>query len=395
MFVFQECVKKNKITMVQYNKQLIDIKDKQSVNSALNQDYITTGPFVKKFENNLKSFLKCKFAHVCSSGTAAIHLALLSINVKKNDIILLPSINFIASYNISKMLGAKIFLVDVDSKTGQMTPENIENCVRENSIKNIKAIFTMYHGGYPENVVNFYKLKKKYKFIIIEDACHALGASYLHGKKTYQVGSCAHADISTFSLHPVKSITTGEGGVITTNNQKLSNDILLYRSHGIKKSKKSYWKYNVIKVGLNYRLSDINCALGISQLKKLNKFLVKRKKIYFNYLNLLHNFDERLYIRKISKNINPSFHLMLININFKKLKKNKDHFMRYLNSQGIFAQYHYIPLYKFTIFKEKKLKFKGAEEYFKQTISIPIFVDLKKNIQNKIVNTIKKYLKNT
>jgi len=213
--------------MVQYNKQSINIKDKQMVNLALNQDYITTGPFVNKFENDLKFFLKCKFAHVCSSGTAAIHLALLSIDLKKNDIILMPSINFIASYNISKMLGAKIFLVDVDCKTGQMTKENIENCIRENNIKNIKAIFTMHHGGYPDNIINFYKLKKKYKFIIIEDACHALGASYLYRKKTYQVGSCTHADISTFSLHPVKSITTGEGGVITTNNQKLSKNILL------------------------------------------------------------------------------------------------------------------------------------------------------------------------
>ena len=147
----------------------------------------------------------------------------------------------------------------------------------------------MYHGGYPENVKKFYDIKKKYNFLIIEDACHALGSEYEFKNKSFKIGSCKHSDISTFSLHPLKSITSGEGGIITTNNSKISKNIKLFRSHGISRNKKEHWKYDVIKHGFNYRLSDINCALGLSQLKKINFFLHKRKKIYKRYISELQN----------------------------------------------------------------------------------------------------------
>jgi dTDP-4-amino-4,6-dideoxygalactose transaminase len=378
---------------IPYGRQLIDKSDKKLVLNSLSNDLITTGPFVEKFEKELKKYLKCKYSYVCSSGTAAIHLAMLSIGLKKDDIILMPAINFIASYNMAKTMGLKIYLVDVDEYTGQITPNKILECIKKNKLKKIKALVVMFHGGYPEYLKQLNDIKKKYNFCIIEDACHALGSEYKYNKKFIKVGSCKHADISTFSLHPLKTITSGEGGVVTTNNIKIARNIKLFRSHGILRNKKKHWEYDVLKHGFNYRLSDINCALGLSQLKKINFFLKKRKKIYEKYSTKFNNFNSKLIVPNYSKNIKPSYHLFLINIAFNKLKKTKDHFMRYLIDNNIMAQQHYIPIYKFSIYGRNSNGFSGSEKYFNNSISIPIFINLSDKDQNKIIKIVKNYLK--
>tara|TARA_Y100000816_G_scaffold289706_1_gene276709 strand:+ start:290 stop:1432 length:1143 start_codon:yes stop_codon:yes gene_type:complete len=377
--------------IIPYGKQYIDYKDKLAVVSSLSNEYITTGPLVKKFEDRVNKYLGCKFSHTCNSGTSAIHLAMLALNLKENDVILMPAVNFISSYNMAKSMNLKVYLVDVDENTGQITPNKVVECIIKNKIKKIKVLLLMYQGGYPENVKSFYTLKKKYKFFIIEDACHAFGASYNYLNSSIKIGSCKHSDICTFSLHPLKSITSGEGGIITTNNLAISKKIKLFRSHGITKNKKKYWEYDVSNVGYNYRLSDLNCALGLSQLNKLNFFLKKRKKIYQKYLSELQNFNKNLILPKYSKKTKPSYHLFIININFDKLNKKKDDFIKYLNKNKIFAQFHYIPIYKFSVFKERKIKLIGSEKYYKKSISIPIFVSLKEKEQKKIIKTIKNY----
>jgi len=376
---------------IPYGKQCIDKHDKKFVLDSLQNNFITTGPYVEKLEDKLKKYLKCKFSHVCSSGTAALHLAMLSLDLKKNDIILMPSVNFIASYNMAKAMNLKVYLVDVDNYTGQITPEKVLECIKKNRLKKIKALIIMHNGGYPEHTASFYNLKKKYNFSIIEDACHALGAEYKYKNKFVKIGSCKHSDICTFSMHPVKTITSGEGGIVTTNNLKISKKVKLLRNHGINRNNKQHWKYDILNIGFNYRLSDINCALGLSQLNKINFFLKERKKIYNKYYEKLNNFDSNLKIHKYSKNIKPSFHLFLININFKKLKKNKDHFFEYLKKYKIISQFHYIPIYNFSIYKGKRIKLNGSEKYYRNVLSIPIFVSLKSIEQKRIINIIKKY----
>jgi len=378
---------------IPYGKQFIDKSDKKLVLSSLSSDLITTGPFVEKFEKELKKYLKCKYSYVCSSGTAAIHLAMLSIGLKKNDVILMPAVNFIASYNMAKTMGLKVFLIDVDKYTGQVTPDKILECIKRNKLKKISALIVMFHGGYPEYLKQFYDIKKRYKFFIIEDACHALGAEYNFKNKFFKVGSCKHSDVSTFSMHPLKTITSGEGGIVTTNNIKIAKNIKLFRSHGILRNKKKYWHYDVLSHGFNYRLSDLNCALGLSQLKKINFFLKKRRKIYEKYLKEFKNLNKRLIVPKYSSKIKPSYHLFLLIIAFDEIKKSKDHFMKYLNKQNIFAQQHYIPIYKFDIYKGKLNNFYGSEKYFKNSVSIPIFVNLNNKDQKKIINVIKNYFK--
>ena len=315
---------------------------------------------------------------------------MLSIGLKKGDIILMPSVNFISSFNMAKVLGLKVFLIDVDEYTGQITPMKIKECIKKNKLKKISALIVMFHGGYPENVKKFYELKKKYNFRIIEDACHALGAEYKINNTFFKVGSCKHSDISTFSLHPLKTITSGEGGVITTNDPNIAKKIELFRSHGILRSKE-HWKYDVIEHGYNYRMSDINSALGLSQLKKINYFIKKRKKIYENYLKAFKNLSSNLVISEYTKEIKPSYHLCVINIIFDNLQKKKDHFIKYLMNYNILTQQHYIPIYKFKIYKKTNNQFSGSEKYFKNSISIPIYVNLTDKEQRKIIKIIKKY----
>jgi dTDP-4-amino-4,6-dideoxygalactose transaminase len=378
---------------IPYNKQFISSDDIDAVNLSLKKSLITTGPYVKKFENNLKKILKVKYAISCNSGTAALHLALLSIGLKKNDIIIMPAINFVAVYNMARLMSAKIFLADVDSMTGQMTPKTLLECIKNNKLKKIKAIVTMYLGGYPENIIDFYNIKKKFNCYLIEDACHAMGAKYFYKKNYLNVGSCYHSDISTFSLHPVKTITAGEGGIVTTNNKNIYNTIVSLRSHGINKNKNFHWKYDINKVGFNYRLSDINCALALSQLGKIRRFINYRKNTFNFYRKNLKKISKFIDFPHYNKN-KPSYHLFLISINFAKMKLNKDKFLKFLKKNNIFSQYHYIPIYKFKLFNEKlNLKFyKGSEFYYKNTTSLPIFYNLTFALQKIIINKIKIFL---
>jgi len=374
--------------MINYGRHFIDSNDIKEVTKALKKEKITTGNKVNEFENKISLKFKNKYSVVCNSGTSALFLAMKAINIQKNDVVVMPAINFISSYNITKMLGAKVFLSDVDRYTGQMTPEKLNQCCKKFKLKKVKAIVLMYNGGYPQNAERFYKFKQKFKSYIIEDACHAFGASYLVNKKKYMIGSCRHADISTFSLHPLKTITTGEGGVVTTNSRLFYERIKNFRSHNIIRDKKFYWKYEVNSPGLNFRLSDFQCALGLSQLKKINKFLSIRKKLVKNYNKELSKF----IFFKTQKNLkiyNSSHHLYLLNIKNFNLKK-KDEFIKYMIKNNVYLQYHYIPIYKFKVFKDKFLN-SDAEKYYNETISLPIYFGLSIKDQKKIISLIVNY----
>ena len=375
---------------IPYGRQYIDRQDIRLVSKALKEDLITTGRYVKKFEAKISRFLKVKYAASCNSGTSALHLALMAINLKKDDVIIMPAINFIAVYNMARLMNAKIFLADVDPFTGQMTPKNLIDCIQKNKLEKIKAIITMYLGGYPENVVEFYRIKKKYKCYLIEDACHAFGARYKYNNKKLYIGSCRHSDLATFSFHPVKTFTTGEGGIVTTNNKILADKILLLRSHGIER-KKQHWEYNVQNIGFNYRLSDINSALGISQLTKINKFISFRKKIFNIYRSKLKIINNLISFPLYNKNHRPAYHLFIISINFEEIKSTKDKLLKFFKKAGIFFQYHYIPIYKFDLFKKKiNLNFyRGAEFYYKNSLSLPIFYNLDLRSQKKILSLMK------
>ena len=321
-------------------------------------------------------------------------MAFKAIDLKPGDNIVMPAINFISSYSMAKSLGANIFLCDVDSKIGQLNVKNIINCINKNKIKKIKAIVSMYLGGYVEDNIDIFELKKKLKCYLIEDSCHALGAKYKFNEKKHYIGSCKHSDISTFSFHPVKSITTGEGGLITTNSKKISDKIKLLKNHGIVRNINNYWDYDIISLGHNFRLSDINCALGLSQLKKLNNFINQRKKLYEYYLKHSINIKKYIEIYKY-KNEDSGYHLLLARINFKNLKSRKEEIIKYFIKKKIYLHYHYKPIYKFSFFKEKiNLKnFAGSENFYKNTLTLPLYYKLSLNEIDYIFKIFNRFIK--
>jgi dTDP-4-amino-4,6-dideoxygalactose transaminase len=383
--------------IIPYGRQHIDNSDVAEVSKALKQNIIASGPLVDRFERKIKLLTQSKFQLACNSGTSGLLMAFMSINLDKNDTVICPSINFTSTNNILKLLGSKVFLADVDPITGQMTPENLLECIKKNNIKNIKAVVTMYLGGQPLNVVRFFQLKKKFNFILIEDACHAFGAEYKYDNKFIKIGSCKHSDICVFSLHPLKTITSGEGGVLTTNNKKIYEKCKLFRSHGIARTKNHY-NYNVISCGLNLRLSDINCALAISQLKKIRFFLMKRKTIYQWYSQKLRKYDKFLFLPIHGTKVISSNHLYQVNLKIKNLKICRDTLIKILLKKKIFAQIHYIPIYKHTNFlKLKKIFIKKSEQFYNTTLSLPIFYSMNEKKVNYVVkclsNIFKQYKK--
>lgn len=364
--------------MILYGKHFIDKLDEKKLISTLNSKYLTSGPVQKKFENKIKSVVKSKYISVCNSATSALLVSFYSIGLSKNDVVIMPAINFIASYNMAKKIGAKIYLADVDKYSGQMTYKHVLECIKKFKLKKIKVVVTMHLGGHPENALEIFKIKKKYKCFIIEDACHGLGSKYHFKNRKIPVGSCLHSDISTFSFHPVKGVTTGEGGAVTTNSPKLARKISLLINHGIVR-KKNHWDYDIITSGFNFRLSELNCALGLSQLKKLNNFIKYRDKIYCYYKKKLTYFHYFLKIPNYNVKNTPSHHLIIISINFKKLKSNRNLFFKHMLKKKIYLQLHYKPIFLFSIFKkDKNQKFNpkdytGSIYYSKNSCSFPIY----------------------
>lgn len=378
---------------IRYGNQTINKSDINEVRKCLTSNYLTTGPYVIKFEKEFSKYVGSKYALTCSSGTTALHLAFLAIGLKKKDNVILPAINFIAAANMCKLIGANIFFADVNPVTGQMTAETLVDCIKKNKIKKLKLFCTMHHGGAPMYAKEFYKLKKKYKCFLIEDSCHSLGGMYSRKKREF-VGNCKYSDISTFSFHPVKSITTGEGGMIVTNKHDHYLKMKLLRNHGMEKKNykgKNNWSYEIKRIGFNYRMSDIQASLGVSQLKKLNQFITKRENIAKTYDKLLTKFNIN-YTKIINKDVRSAWHLYLINLNFKKFKISRDYLIQKLHKKNIGVQVHYIPNYLQPIYKKFKSNLEGAQRFYRNTLSIPIYPNLKKRDVKKIVLTLSKIL---
>lgn len=362
----------------QYGAHSLDDFDIKSVVNVLRNKNLTSGDDVTKFENEFSRKVKSKYAVACSNGTAALHLSVLTLGLKKNDLVIVPSITFVATYNAVVMAGAQPIISDVDSETGLINLKQVEDLIKKYG-KRIKAIIVVHLNG---NVSKVCDIKFKYKNIkIIEDSCHALGSTYFL-KKEHNVGDCKYSDLSTFSFHPVKNITTGEGGMITTNNYKTFQELKLLRSHHISRLSLKYksFPYKINNLGYNYRLTDFQCALGRSQLKKLDNFKKYRTKLVDRYLK---NFNSKeSFIRFVDDKFSNSFwHLFVLKINFKKLRKSRNLVMKKLYKKGIASQIHYIPLYKHNYIKKFYSSsiagnYVGSENYYSQIITLPLHTKL-------------------
>ena len=307
--------------MINYSNHYIDNDDIKAVVKVLKSKWLTTGPNVLKFEKEIKKKTKTKFCTVVNSATSALHLSCLALGLKKNDYVWTSSNTFVSTANSALLCGAKIDLIDIDLKTYNLDVEKLENKLKSAKKNNRlpKIVIPVHFGGNPCEMKKIYNLSRKYKFKIIEDASHAFGSIYEKNK----IGNCKFSNMTVFSFHPVKIFTTGEGGCVTTNDKKLDIKLKSLRSHGIAQkqrnnsiNKKRPWMFYQRSLGLNYRLTDIQASLGVSQLKKVRKFLKKRNEISKIYNRELAHLP--IQTPKLTPNSFSSYHLYVIVLRKKK-----------------------------------------------------------------------------
>ena len=374
--------------MIPYGRQHITSEDIEAVVAVLKSDFLTQGPKVKEFEESVAKYCDAKYAVAFSSGTAALHGAYSAAGIGKGDEVITTPLTFVATANMVLAVGAKPIFADIDSMTGNLDSKKAEGKIT----KKTKAIVVVDYAGLPADLEAFKKICKKRKLVFIEDAAHALGASY--GKR--KIGSIA--DMTMFSFHPVKSITTGEGGVIVTNSKKYFEKLVLFRSHGITKDKKNLlhknreaWYHEMHNLGFNYRITDIQAALGISQMRKLDVFIEKRKAIAMRYHEALGNIKRFILPKEISGR-KSSWHLYVIRI-VPEEKHLRDIIFGKLHEAGIGAQVHYLPVYHHPYYRSlgyKKGLCPNAEIFSATAISIPIFPELSLAEQGEIIQHVKR-----
>lgn len=380
-----------------YGKQTIDDSDVEEVSKVLVSPFMTQGPVSIEFENELKKFFGAKYASVVANGTASLHLIALAFQWKKDDLIITTPITFLSSANCAVFVGAKVDFVDINSKTYTIDVNKLEQKLKDYSKQNkkVKAVIAVDFAGHPSDWDALLKLKNKYGFQLINDFCHALGAEY---KNDIQY-AVKYADAVNFSFHPVKHITTGEGGAVLTNNELIDKRVKLLRTHGMTKDEilleknDGPWYYEMHEVGFNYRITDFQCALGINQLKKLKKFVSSRRKIAEFYNNAFKD-DERFILPFVSSKVKHAYHLYPLQIKFDKLKIDKKDFYYRLKNNGVVFQVHYIPVHLQPFYKKnfgfKEGDFQIAEKFYSREISIPIYPTLKEKDLVFITNAIKK-----
>ena len=399
--------------VIPYGRQWIDDDDLSAVKEALNSDYLTTGPAVEAFEKALASKVDAKYAVVCSSATAALHLASIAVGITTNHWVIVPAITFVATANAVRFQGANILFVDVNKSTGLLEKHHVKSLLDENRDKNISAIFPVHLNGQSVDMKSISEIAQEFGLKVIEDGCHAIGTSMQgENNRQYKVGSCDYSDACVFSFHPVKTITMGEGGAITTNDEDIYNNLLLHRNHGMtrdmeqfknsdhifdSKDKQEPWYYEMQSLGYNYRASDINCALGLSQLNKLDKFAIKRIELTKYYDKELKQFEE--YIQPIAKveKSNSVLHIYAVHIDFDELNISRVELIKELMKNNIFTQVHYIPVcnqpYYVSLYGENNLP--GAEYYYKHVLSLPLFPAMTLEDIDYIIATLKKILINS
>jgi len=394
------------LSFIPYSRQLIDDADIEEVVRILKSDWLTQGPKVKEFEEALAAYCGAKYAAVFSSGTAALHAAYFVTDINKDNEIITSPITFLSTANAALFLGAKPVFVDIEPDTGNINLDLIEGAITEKT----KAIVPVDYAGHPVDLEKILKIAKKHNLLLIEDACHALGAEY-KGKK---IGNYKYSDMTVFSFHPVKPITTGEGGAVLTNNKEYYEKLIMFRQHGVTKNPKKFlnkslsftphtshltlhanhWYYEMQFLGYNYRLTDIQCALGISQLKKLDKFIERRRQIVEIYKEAFENND--FFNLPVEKNYaKSSWHLYPIRLKDKYKDKKKEIFAK-LREKGLGVQVHYIPVYWQPYYQKlgyKKGICPNAEDFYEREVSIPLYPKMSDEDIEYVVGTVLRVFK--
>ena len=356
---------------IHYGKQWISDDDIERVAEVLKSDFLTTGPVVQEFEKEFAKYVEAKYAVAVANGTAALHLSAKAMGVETGSEVITSPMSFAATSNcILYNSGTPVFS-DITDR-GVIDPEHIVKKVNQNTT----GIIPVHYMGLPCELDEINRIANEHNLFVIEDACHAIGAKY----RSSSVGSCKYSDLAAFSFHPVKQITTGEGGIITTNNEELYDLLRLLRTHGITRNKSEFltshsepWFQEMHHLGFNYRLTDIQAALGLSQLSRINEFVARRREIAKAYFDFFEDFEEHVEVIVEREHEFNSYHLFVI-----KLKRHNERreIFDYLWSKGIHCQVHYIPIYWHPYYRKigyEKERLQKTESFYEQIISLPMY----------------------
>lgn len=388
-----------------YGRQLVGDDDVAAVANVLRSDYLTTGPATEAFEATLAKRTGARHAISCSSGTAALHLAMLALGLGPGDVVIVPTITFLATANAARFVGADVIFADVDPDSGLMRPDDLLDAL-ERANGRARAVLPVFLAGQVPAMTEIREIARENGMAVVEDACHALGSTYGNG---VAVGACAHADMAVFSFHPVKAIAMGEGGAVTTNDAKLATGLGLLRSHGMTREVGTFvngdmafdpaddanpWYYEMQALGFNYRASDIHCALGLSQLGKLDRFIACRRAIAERYDVLLAPLAPLVRSVKQTPGDVPAWHLYVVLIDFEKAGVGRACLMRTFRERGIGTQVHYIPVhaqpYYRRLYGEGDLP--GAQAYYARCLTLPLHAGMTDDDAARVVAELKSAL---
>lgn len=384
--------------MIPYGRQHITQQDLDAVLEVLNSDFLTQGPKVPAFEQAVAAKVGAKHAVAVNSATSALHIACLALGLKQGDYLWTTPITFVASANCGLYCGAQVDFVDIDSKTYNLCPlklkEKLIQAKAENKLP--KIIVPVHLTGQPCDMAAIHKLSQEYGFKIIEDASHAIGGKY----QNEYIGNCRYSDISIFSFHPVKIITTAEGGMALTNNKKLADKMDLLRSHGVTRNPELMthepdgpWYYQQIDLGFNYRLTELQAALGLSQLKRLDDYISKRQTIARQYNQAFQSLP--LTTPWQHPDSYSAYHLYVIRLKLNKINKTHRQVFEELRAAGIGVNLHYIPVHTQPYYQQMGFKqgdYPQAEQYYQEAISLPIYPQMTEEQVQEVIEKVKKIL---
>jgi UDP-4-amino-4,6-dideoxy-N-acetyl-beta-L-altrosamine transaminase len=387
-----------------YGRQVIEDDDIAAVAEAMRGDLLTTGPYVARFETALAKTVGTKHAIVCANGTAALHMAARVLNLGPGTKVIVPSITFLATASAPHMNGAEIVFADVDPETGLMRPEDLHNAIARAG--HTEAVFNVHLNGQCGDIETIAAIARAHGMKIVDDACHAIGTSYVaQDGSVSQIGSNAFCDLTVFSFHPVKAIAMGEGGAVTTNDPDLAKRLMRARNHGMTRDADEFknaedafdesgapnpWYYELTEPEFNWRANDIQCALGLSQIAKLGRFVARRRALAASYDSALAPLAPMVRPLARTRSSLPAWHLYVARIDFERAGMGRGRFMRMLNERGIGSQVHYYPVHRQPYYATRygTLDLPGTDRYYARALSLPLFASMSIADAERVVQTI-------